>query len=90
MQTQLGGGASATTPQNDEDLLTSYKAQLEGLSTTVATQVSDAIRLSFTAAVTRIFFYSLFIIVAGWLVTFFIPELPLRKTFDNPAPAMTD
>ncbi len=90
LRTQLGGGASATTPQNDEELLTSYKAQLEGLATTVATQVSDAIRLSFTAAVTRIFFYSLFIIVAGWLVTFFIPELPLRKTFDNPVPAMAD
>ena len=90
LRTQLGAATAAGAPQNDDELLTGYKAQLDGLSTTVATQVGDAIRQSFTAAVTRIFFYSLFVIVAGWLITFFIPELPLRKTFDNPAPAMAD
>ncbi|CAN5868467.1 MDR family MFS transporter [soil metagenome] len=89
LQSQLGAGASATAPQNDEELLSAYKAQLDGLSSTVATQVSDAIRSSFTAAVTQIFFYSLFVIVAGFIITFFIPELPLRKTFDA-APAMAD
>ncbi|HEV2122127.1 MAG TPA: MDR family MFS transporter [Chloroflexota bacterium] len=90
LRAQLGAEASGDAPQTDEQLLRSYKAQLEQLSGTVSTQVGDAIRLSFTAAVTRIFFYSLFIIVAGLIITFFIPELPLRKTFDVPAPAPAD
>ena len=90
LQSQLGAGASADVPQNNDELLAAYKAQLDQLSGTVATDVTRAIRVSFTAAVTRIFFYSLFVIVGGFIITFFIPELPLRKTFDNPAPAMAD
>ena len=89
LQSQLGG-TNAAAPQNNEELLTAYRAQLDQLSGTVATDVTNAIRVSFTAAVTRIFFYSLFIIVGGFIITFFIPELPLRKTFDNPAPALAD
>lgn len=49
--------------------------------------VADAlskVRNAFADAVTTIFFYALFLIVAAWIVTMFIPELPLRRTMGPP------
>jgi len=38
------------------------------------------VRLAFAAAITHVYQWVAFIVGAGWLVTWTIPELPLRKT----------
>lgn len=47
---------------------------------TLTAQVVRAVRVSFATAVTHIYFIVGFIVLAGWLVTWFLPEKPLRKT----------
>jgi hypothetical protein len=37
-----------------------------------------------------IFFYSMFAVIASWLITLFIPELPLRKTRERSAVAAAE
>jgi hypothetical protein len=44
------------------------------------------VRTGFAHAVTRIFFYIIFFILAGLAITFFVPELPLRKTQEGGGP----
>jgi MFS family permease len=46
-------------------------------------------RTAFAEAITRNYFYTLFIVAAAWLVTCLVPQLPLRKT-NAPAPVMVE
>lgn len=48
-------------------------------------KVQAKIRGAFAEAIHHIYFLALIIALAGWLTTWFIPELPLRKT-NRPAP----
>ncbi len=43
-----------------------------------------AVRSAFARAVTRIFFYAIFAVLAAIAITLFVPELPLRKTQGPP------
>jgi len=42
------------------------------------------VRTTFARAVTRIFFYATFFVLAALAITVFIPELPLRRTQEPP------
>jgi EmrB/QacA subfamily drug resistance transporter len=44
-----------------------------------------AVRSAFARAVTRIFFYAIFAVLAAIAITLFVPELPLRRTQGPPA-----
>ena len=46
------------------------------------TIVQERLRVAFSDAVTRIFFWCLLFCTAGVLLTFFLPEIPLRKEAD--------
>jgi hypothetical protein len=56
---------------------------------TPAPQVQAQTRTAFAEAITRNYFYTLFIVAAAWLVTCLVPQLPLRKT-NAPAPVLVE
>ena len=49
----------------------------------VAMELRERVRYGLASAVTRIYFYAMFLVVAACTATFFLPELPLRKTHDG-------
>jgi EmrB/QacA subfamily drug resistance transporter len=53
----------------------------------IGSQMTAALRQSFATSITQIYFYALFPVIAAFLLTFAIPEIPLRKT--NRAEAQT-
>ncbi len=69
------GDAQATAA-----LLANLKSELDAQAQTVIGEVTLGVRNAFAAAVTRVYFIDIFIVLAGWLVTWFIPEVPLRKS----------
>ncbi|MDZ7703714.1 MAG: MDR family MFS transporter [Trueperaceae bacterium] len=83
-------GASAAQPGADlGPILTDAQQQIEAQIITLSAQISSGIREAFTSAITRIYFYALFIVAASWVITLFIPELPLRRSNDTPAETTT-
>ncbi len=80
---EAGAAGVRGNPQATAGFLATLKNQVESQANTLSQQVERGIRVSFTTAITQIYFYVIFIVVAGWLVTLFIPELPLRKTLDR-------
>lgn len=77
--------ASANDAAARTALLTQLRSELSERAQQVATQVETSIREAFASAVTRVYFLAIFLVLAGWLVTWFVPELPLRKT-NSPLP----
>jgi EmrB/QacA subfamily drug resistance transporter len=73
----------AATSQALAAIRSEFDAQAESLSQSVAA----ALREAFAEGVTRIYFYTIFLVLAGLLVTATIPELPLRKTNEMPRAA---
>ncbi len=67
-------------PQATAALLTNLKSELDAQAQTVIGEVTLGVRKAFASAVTRVYFIAIFIVLVGWLVTWFIPEVPLRKT----------
>jgi EmrB/QacA subfamily drug resistance transporter len=65
-------------------------AELAEQSPEPAARVRRGVELAFTDAITRVYRYVLFIVVAGWLITFLIPELPLSRTIAKPQAAPAD
>lgn len=59
----------------------------EGLAGTPAGPPPDAIREVYALAIRRVFTLALLFVAAGWVFTLFVPDLPLRKTFSEPAAA---
>jgi EmrB/QacA subfamily drug resistance transporter len=64
-------------------------AQGIGEAGEVVAQAQRGVELAFADAVTRVYFYILFIVLVGWFVTLLVPELPLGRTIGRPrvAPA---
>jgi len=81
-----GYAASAASPQARQAFTADLVEQFERQAATVVAQVDRGVKESFTEAVTRIYSYVVFIVLAGWIATLFIPVLPLRATLDGPAP----
>lgn len=88
----LQGVAAAESqgPQAVSGFLEQLQGRFEQQANDVAQTVIGATRQAFTTAITKIYRYALFIIIAGWLMTFFVPEVPLRKTLDHPIAAAAD
>ena len=70
--------------------LSAIKGEFDDQAISLASKISRALKEAFTSAVTRIYFYSLFVVALAWLITVFIPEIALRKSFDEQAPIMTE
>jgi EmrB/QacA subfamily drug resistance transporter len=69
----LAGGSDA------EQALAGIRELLTLRAERAATAASLAVRAAFARAVTRIFFYAIFAVLAALAITLFIPELPLRR-----------
>ncbi|HEX7021468.1 MAG TPA: DHA2 family efflux MFS transporter permease subunit, partial [Trueperaceae bacterium] len=90
LQSQLRAQADQVARQATEQTLAQIKSQFDQQADQVAAEVTHALKVAFTDAITRIYFLALFVIAAGWFVTWFVPELPLRKTLDTSAMAAAD
>ena len=55
---------------------------------TLTNGVNVALKRAFTDAILRVYFFGMFVIVAGFIVTMFLPELALRKTSGTQTMAM--
>ncbi len=96
LQRGTGGGAATAAARDSvlrsaetDRLLSAIKTQFAAQAKSIGAEVTRAIKLSFAEAISRIYFWVIFIAAAGFLVTLFIPELPLRRSFDHhhhPAP----
>ena len=78
LKTMLQNGPVA--PQAAQSALPRIKAGLDAAAETVIGQVTNALKISFTEAVKRVYFWGLLVIALGFLTTLFLPELALRKT----------
>lgn len=83
--------APASAPAAGEGVdLEQLRSELSAQADTVAGEVERSVKTAFTDAITQIFLYGLFIVAVGWLITLFVPELPLRKGFEQSAPAVLE
>lgn len=76
----VSDGSPRPGVQGSEQALAAIKVRLTQQADLVAAAVLRTLKTAFARSVTRIFSYAIFIVVAGWLMTLFIPELPLRRT----------
>jgi EmrB/QacA subfamily drug resistance transporter len=60
--------------------LAGFRAQLDAEASRIATEITRTVRAALTTAITRVYFFVAFFVAAAWMVTLFLPELPLRKT----------
>ncbi|NLG08360.1 MAG: hypothetical protein GX560_03750, partial [Deinococcales bacterium] len=81
-----GYEASAGSPEARERLVSGLHERFEQQVVEVVAQVDAGVRASFTEAVTRVFTYVLYVVALAWLVTLFLPVLPLRETLDVAPP----
>ncbi len=61
-------------------LLPSLRAQFDREADETMKRVATGIRVAFAIAVTRVYACVAGLVAVGWLVTWLLPELPLRKT----------
>ena len=80
-----GFRASAASPAAQEGFISNLRAQFAQQTETVVEQVDTGVKASFTEAITKIYFYVLFIVIIAWVATLFIPVIPLRSTMDAAA-----
>jgi EmrB/QacA subfamily drug resistance transporter len=62
------------------DMLPGLRAQFAREAAGIMERVASGIRFAFAAAVTRVYTCVAVVVGLGWLVTWLLPELPLRKT----------
>ena len=61
------------------------RAAFADAAAAATTQVTATVRQAFADAITKIYRFLVIVVALGWVVTLFVPELPLRTTFDHPA-----
>lgn len=82
----LAGAFPGAASAEASDAPNAHGAQnITQIMNSASPEVKEKIRLSFAEAIHHIYFLALLIALAGWIITWFIPELPLRKT-NRPAP----
>ncbi len=67
--------------------LAGIKAALDAQAARMTTGVTEALKTAFTSAIRRVYLLGFFFVIAGFLVTLFLPEVALRKTHGHAAPA---
>ena len=85
---QQGAAQVAGNPQATQGFLAQLKTTFDEQAAQVTSQVTETTRQAFTTAITRIYFYTIFIVAIAWLVTCFVPELKLRDTNAAPGAAV--
>jgi EmrB/QacA subfamily drug resistance transporter len=75
--------------QITEGLLPAVKTQLYQQGLALDQQITQGVKEAFARAITKIYFYTIFVAIAGLVVTWFVPEIPLRKS-NEPTPFMTE
>ena len=81
---------NSTTPEAKQTLLSQLKTQFDQQAQSTAEQASNLVKNAFADAITTIFLYVTIIASIGWLLTFTIPELELRRSNESPVVAMAD
>jgi EmrB/QacA subfamily drug resistance transporter len=77
----------ALAQQATQAALTQIKATFDAQAVTLTAAVSAALKKAFTEAIDRVYFWGMFVIILGFVVTLFLPELTLRKTSGTEAMA---
>jgi hypothetical protein len=83
----MDAAAPAAIAQATQSALAGIRKSFDALGTSLTNDVQAALKKAFTDAIVRVYFWGLFVILLGFIVTLFMPELALRKTAGN-APAM--
>jgi EmrB/QacA subfamily drug resistance transporter len=76
-----------SSPQGKDAFLTQLRSQFDSQAEQVVNDVTTTLRTTFASAITRIYGILLFVVIAGIIVSAFIPQLELRKS-NQAAPAM--
>ncbi|WP_272975879.1 MDR family MFS transporter [Deinococcus geothermalis] len=77
----------AAVQQAKQTVLAQLKTRLNEQAKTLAAQLTNGMKEGFTAAMTRMFGTSIWIILVGFLVTLFVPAIPLRNQMEKAAPS---
>ncbi len=86
LRAELGNRRSEIGDQAADEFLASVKADLHRAANAAVNRLAAAIRLSFAQSIARLYFWVIFFELAAIALTFFIPELPLRKTLGRSEP----
>ncbi|HET6485600.1 MAG TPA: hypothetical protein VFH83_04225, partial [Spirochaetia bacterium] len=62
-----------------DSTLKGIRTSFDQQAVTVTAEVTGALKKAFTDAILRVYFWGMFVVVAGFIVTLFLPELALRK-----------
>ncbi len=84
---QLSAAEPAMVEQAVSSTLASIRQAVDAQAEKVTAQVTGALKKAFTEAITRVFFWGVFVVVLGFIVTLFLPELALRGKPSEPAGA---
>jgi len=68
--------------QANAGALLAIRATFDTQAQELGNSMRAAVRQTFADAITKIYLFVTFIALAGWLVTWTVPELPLRKTME--------
>jgi len=75
--------APAIVAQAAQAALAQIRTAFDTEAVTLTTGVTTALKKAFTEAVLRVYFWGMFVILAGFLVTLLLPEVALRKTIGH-------
>jgi EmrB/QacA subfamily drug resistance transporter len=70
-----------------DEALTTIRTQMNTQAETLTTEIIQTLKQGFATAISKIYWYLLFVVLAGLIVALFIPQLELRKT-NQAAPAV--
>jgi EmrB/QacA subfamily drug resistance transporter len=77
----------AIIAQATQAALAQIRTAMDKQAVTLTNGVTTALKKSLTEAILRVYFWGIFVVVAGFIVTAFLPEIALRKTHGHaPAP----
>jgi EmrB/QacA subfamily drug resistance transporter len=76
----VSGARAAAAGGQQDAFLAQVEARFTAEATELAQRVESGVKQAFSEAVTRTWVYTLFIIMAAFIVTIFIPVLPLRRS----------
>ncbi|MFO7544132.1 MAG: MDR family MFS transporter [Trueperaceae bacterium] len=81
-----GFAAAQVSPEAKAAFLSQTQDEFERQTAETVARIEEGVKLSFTDAITRVYFFVLFIVAAAFFATLFVPELPLRGTMGVPVP----
>jgi EmrB/QacA subfamily drug resistance transporter len=61
-------------------IMAALRGRLEEQLRHTTAEAEQAVKRALTSAITKVFFFVAFFVAAAWMVTLFLPEIPLRKT----------